>query len=52
MLQAVRSQYGELEEAYSFTEMEWDRNLKSILATEESLTSSKEKLDNEKKNYR
>ena len=52
MLQAVRTQHGELEEANSFIEIQFDGNLKTILATEESLISSKQRFDDEKKNYR
>ncbi|KAI6646522.1 PAX3- and PAX7-binding protein 1 [Oopsacas minuta] len=52
MLQAVRREHAELEETSNFTEMECDRNLKTILATEESFTVSKDTLEKEKKNYR
>lgn len=52
LLQAVRIKHAELEESNSYTEMECERNVKTISATEKSYSLSKDTLEKEKGNYR
>ena len=52
LLEAVRREHAEIEESNSYIEMECERNMKAISATERSYSLSEDTLEKEKGNYR